>query len=93
MEILFILESSLLLLSPPPAAPEPGTGVFHLHTRNYAKLPIYFGNQRVIGVVSLTVDKLFLRRTTNNGFRSRHSPTGRPTTPRSQDSLVANKKW
>ena len=30
-------------------------GVFHLHTHPYAELPLYFGNQRVLGVVGLPV--------------------------------------
>ena len=35
------------------AAPYTGTGVFHLRRRPYAKLPLFIGNQRVLGVVGL----------------------------------------
>ncbi len=41
---------SLLLLSP-------GTNVFYSQTHPNAELPLYFGNQRVLGVVSLPEDK------------------------------------
>ena len=41
------------------AAPEPGTGVFHLHNHRYVELPLYLGNQRVFGVLSLPVDKFY----------------------------------
>ena len=56
--------------------PQPGTGVFLLRQRLYAKLWVFFGNQRVIGVVCLPVGKclgvelLFL-------VKSNHLSTGR----------------
>ncbi len=36
-------------------APQPKTGVFHLRRHPYAKLPLYFNNQRVLRVVGLPV--------------------------------------
>ena len=36
-------------------APQPKTGVFHLRRHPYAKLPLYFNNQRVLDVVGLPV--------------------------------------
>ena len=38
------------------AASYPGTSLFHLRIRPYAKLPLYFGNKRVISVLSLLLD-------------------------------------
>ena len=59
MDILsiFFFKSSLLLQPPPPDSLQTGNRCFHFTNKPYAKLPLYFDNQRVLGVVSLPVDK------------------------------------
>ena len=56
-DTIFFLKVAFCCYQRPQAAPWPKTGVFHSRSCPYAKLLIYFGNQVVIGVVSLPVDK------------------------------------
>ena len=44
-----------MLLSPPPGGSLTGNRHFPLRSPFYAKLPLFIGNQRVLGVASLPV--------------------------------------
>ena len=57
-DTIYLKNKYLLLQSTPPGGSLTGNGrLSFAHPPLCAKLPLYFGNQRVIGIVNLPLDK------------------------------------